>query len=79
MNRLLKKLEKIGGDPKITAKAVGLRYVRIPHLAMLRGRGRYLKYIDKLDEEKDVNIAGLNMAEKALLNLLQNEKLAEAS
>lgn len=27
MDRLLKKLEKIGRDPKITAKAVGLRYV----------------------------------------------------
>ncbi|TWR31634.1 DNA topoisomerase IB [Mucilaginibacter pallidiroseus] len=27
MNRLLKKLEKIGRDPKVTAKAVGLRYV----------------------------------------------------
>lgn len=27
MNRLEKKLEKIGRDPKITAKAVGLRYV----------------------------------------------------
>jgi DNA topoisomerase-1 len=27
MNRLLQKLEKIGRDPKITAKAVGLRYV----------------------------------------------------
>lgn len=27
MNRLQKKLEKIGRDPKITAKAVGLRYV----------------------------------------------------
>ena len=26
MNRLQKKLEKIGSDPKITAKAVGLRY-----------------------------------------------------
>jgi len=26
MNRLLKKLEKIGRDPVITAKAVGLRY-----------------------------------------------------
>jgi DNA topoisomerase-1 len=25
--RLIKKLEKIGRDPKITAKAVGLRYV----------------------------------------------------
>ncbi|UEG51824.1 DNA topoisomerase IB [Mucilaginibacter daejeonensis] len=27
MNRLLKKLEKIGRDPKVTAKAAGLRYV----------------------------------------------------
>jgi DNA topoisomerase I len=27
MNRLLKKLEKIAGDPKITAKAAGLRYI----------------------------------------------------
>src|ERR1700753_2862389 len=27
MNRLIKKLEKIGRDPKITAKAAGLRYV----------------------------------------------------
>jgi DNA topoisomerase-1 len=27
MNRLIKKLEKIGRDPKVTAKAVGLRYV----------------------------------------------------
>lgn len=27
MNRLYKKLEKIGSDPKITAKSVGLRYV----------------------------------------------------
>jgi len=27
MNRLIQKLEKIGRDPKITAKAVGLRYV----------------------------------------------------
>jgi DNA topoisomerase-1 len=27
MNRLQKKLEKIGRDPKITAKAVGLRYI----------------------------------------------------
>lgn len=27
MNRLKKKLEKIGRDPKVTAKTVGLRYV----------------------------------------------------
>ena len=36
------------------------------------------KYIKNLDEEKDVNPAELNIAEKALLDILENEKLAEA-
>jgi DNA topoisomerase-1 len=31
------------------------------------------------DERKDVSATELNMAEKALINLLENEKLAEAS
>lgn len=37
MNRLQKKLEKIGNDPKITAKAVGLRY------SLKSDRGYYRK------------------------------------
>ena len=37
MNRLQKKLEKIGSDPKITAKAVGLRY------ALTTDKGYYRK------------------------------------
>jgi len=41
--------------------------------------GTIFKYISKLDEEKDTNVAELNMAERALLELLENEKLAEAS
>jgi DNA topoisomerase-1 len=41
--------------------------------------GTIFKYIQQLDEDKDVNSAELNMAEKALLDLLENEKLAEAS
>ena len=41
--------------------------------------GTIFKYITNLDEDKDVNAAELNTAEKALLDLLANEKLAEAS
>lgn len=41
--------------------------------------GTIFKYIEKLDEEKGVNTAELNTAEKALLDLLEHEKLAEAS
>jgi DNA topoisomerase-1 len=41
--------------------------------------GTIFKYIAKLDEDKDANSAELNIAEKALLDLLENEKLAEAS
>ncbi len=41
--------------------------------------GTIFKYIQQLDEDKDVNSAELNMAEKALLDLLEHEKLAEAS
>lgn len=58
MNRLQKKLEKIGNDPKITAKAVGLRY------SLKADKGYYRKrkangfyYIDeggKTVKDKDV-------------------------
>ncbi len=41
--------------------------------------GAIFKYLRKLDDEKDVNSAELNIAEKALLDILENEKLAEAS
>lgn len=37
------------------------------------------KYVAKIDEEKDIDSAELNRAEKALLDLLEHEKLAEAS
>ncbi|QHS56730.1 DNA topoisomerase IB [Mucilaginibacter sp. 14171R-50] len=47
MNRLLKKLEKIGRDPKITAKAVGLRYVSdsVPGYTRKKA-GKGWRYID---------------------------------
>lgn len=41
--------------------------------------GTIFKYIAKLDKDQDVNTAELNMAEKALMEILENEKLAEAS
>jgi len=41
--------------------------------------GTIFHYIKQLDEDKDVSSAELNRAEKALLELLEKEKLAEAS
>jgi len=41
--------------------------------------GTIFKYIDKLDDETSTDAAGLNTAEKALLDILEHEKLAEAS
>src|SRR4051812_34140887 len=47
MNRLLKKLNKIGRDPKITAKAVGLRYVSDSTPGYTRKKaGRGWSYVD---------------------------------
>jgi len=48
MNRLLKKLEKIGRDPKTTAKAVGLRYVSDSSPGYTRKKaGKGWSYYDK--------------------------------
>lgn len=48
MNRLQKKLEKIGSDPKITAKAVGLRYSLKSDKGFYRKRkGSGFSYIDE--------------------------------
>ncbi|HEY4326009.1 MAG TPA: DNA topoisomerase IB [Mucilaginibacter sp.] len=60
-------------------RTVCKKYYVHPTVIKSYEEGTIFKYIDKLDEENDVNIAELNMAEKALLNLLENEKLAEAS
>lgn len=48
MNRLHKKLEKIGSDPKVTAKAVGLRYSLISDKGYYRKRkGSGFSYINE--------------------------------
>jgi DNA topoisomerase-1 len=41
--------------------------------------GAIFKYLKNIDEDKEVNSTELNIAERALLDLLENEKLAEAS
>ena len=48
MNRLQSKLEKIGSDPKITAKAVGLRYAAFSGKGYFRIKnGDGFKYVDE--------------------------------
>lgn len=60
-------------------RTVCKKYYVHPTVLKSYEEGTIFKYIQKLDEDKDVNSAELNMAEKALLDLLENEKLAEAS
>jgi DNA topoisomerase-1 len=63
MNRLHKKLEKIGSDPKVTAKAAGLRYAANSDKGYFRIRnGNSFKYIDS--ERK-------NLKDKAVLERIQ--------
>jgi len=60
-------------------RTVCKKYYVHPTVIKSYEEGTIFKYISKLDEERDVNAAELNTAEKALLDLLENEKLAEAS
>jgi DNA topoisomerase-1 len=60
-------------------RTVCKKYYVHPTVIKSYEEGTIFKYIEQLDEEKDINMAELNTAEKALLNLLENEKLAEAS
>jgi DNA topoisomerase-1 len=60
-------------------RTVCKKYYVHPTVIKSYEEGRIFKYIDQLDERKDVSATELNMAEKALINLLENEKLAEAS
>jgi len=60
-------------------RTVCKKYYVHPTVIKSYEEGTIFKYISKLDEDKDVNVVELNTAEKALLDLLANEKLAEAS
>ena len=54
MNRLEAKLQKIGSDPKITAKAVGLRYSSPTHKGYYREKDKNSAFIYKDENNKTV-------------------------
>jgi DNA topoisomerase-1 len=60
-------------------RTVCKKYYVHPTVLKSYEEGTIFKYIGNLDGNKVVNTAELNMAEKALMELLENEKLAEAS
>jgi len=60
-------------------RSVCKKYYVHPSVIKSYEEGTLFKYINELDEEKDVKATELNQAEKALLTLLETEKLAEAS
>ena len=60
-------------------RTVCKKYYVHPTVIKSYEEGTIFKYISKLDEDKDVDVVELNTAERALLDLLEHEKLAEAS
>ena len=60
-------------------RTVCKKYYVHPTVIKSYEEGTIFKYISQLDKDNDVNTAELNMAEKALMEILENEKLAEAS
>jgi DNA topoisomerase-1 len=60
-------------------RTVCKKYYVHPTVIKSYEEGTLFNYIKQLDEEKEVKAAELNTAEKALLDILENEKLAEAS
>ena len=60
-------------------RTVCKKYYVHPTVIKSYEEGSIFKYIKELDERKDVNSSELNIAERALLNILEHEKLAEAS
>jgi DNA topoisomerase-1 len=60
-------------------RTVCKKYYVHPTVIKSYEEGTIFHYIKQLDEDRDVNSAELNKAERALLELLEKEKLAEAS
>lgn len=60
-------------------RTVCKKYYVHPTIIKSYEEGRLFNYIKELDEDKDVKATELNIAEKALLEILDKEKLAEAS
>lgn len=59
-------------------RTVCKKYYVHPAIIKSYEEGTLFKYIKELDEEKDIKAAELNLAERALLTLLEQEKPAEA-
>jgi DNA topoisomerase-1 len=60
-------------------RTVCKKYYVHPTVIKSYEEGTIFKYINELDEKQDIKSVELNIAEKALIKLLENEKLAEAS
>jgi DNA topoisomerase-1 len=60
-------------------RSVCKKYYVHPSVIKSYEEGTIFKYISALDQNRDIEAAELNLAEKALLNLLETEKLAVAS
>ncbi|TSD67154.1 DNA topoisomerase IB [Inquilinus sp. KBS0705] len=60
-------------------RTVCKKYYVHPTVIKSYEEGTIFKYINELNEDKDIKAAELNIAERALLNLLENEKLEKAS
>lgn len=60
-------------------RTVCKKYYVHPSVIKSYEEGTLFKYINTLDEEHDISASELNHAEKALLTILENEKLAVAS
>lgn len=60
-------------------RTVCKKYYVHPTVIKSYEEGRLFNYIKELDDDKDVKAAELNLAEQALLQILEKEKLAEAS
>ncbi|MDF2432678.1 MAG: topoisomerase [Mucilaginibacter sp.] len=60
-------------------RTVCKKYYVHPTVIKSYEEGTLFNYLKVLDEDKDIKAAELNLAEKALLEILEKEKLAEAS
>jgi DNA topoisomerase-1 len=60
-------------------RTVCKKYYVHPTVIKSYEEGRLFNYIKELDDDHDIKAAELNKAERALLEILSNEKLAEAS
>jgi DNA topoisomerase-1 len=76
--KIVNVLDEVALNPGNT-RTVCKKYYVHPTVIKSYEEGTIFNYIKQLDEDNDINSAELNKAEKALLTLLENEKLAEAS